>query len=196
MDTVLKQDFKSEKNIWYYLQGREVDMDVFTAIQGRRSIRKYKSTPVEEEKLSKVLEAARLAPSASNMQNWKFIVVRDETVRRKLAEAAGGQSWVAKAPVVIVACGTEPDGIMLCGQHRYNINVSIAVTHMLLEAYELGLGTCWLGRFEEDKVKKLLKIPEDVRVVAVTPLGYPSEEVLPRPRKSLGEIVSYEKYLY
>lgn len=78
-------------------------MDVFTAIQERRSVRKYKSTPVEEEKLSKVLEVARLAPSASNLQNWKFIVVRDETIRRKLAEAAGGQSWVAEAPVVIVA---------------------------------------------------------------------------------------------
>ncbi|MDD4690528.1 MAG: nitroreductase family protein [Eubacteriales bacterium] len=170
-------------------------MEVFTAIQGRRSIRKYESTPVEEEKLSKVLEAARLAPSASNLQNWKFIVVRDENNRFKLAEAAGGQSWVAQAPVVIVACGTETDKVMLSGQHRYNINVSIAVTHIILEAYELGLGTCWLGMFEEDKVKKLLNIPEDVRVVAITTLGYPSEDALPRPRKSLGEIVSFEKYI-
>lgn len=169
-------------------------MDIFTAIQERRSIRKYQSTPIEEEKLTKVLEAARLAPSAANGQNWKFIVVKDETTRNKIAEAAGGQSFVAEAPVVIVACGTEPSQVMLCGQYRYSVDLSIAVTHILLEAYELGLGTCWLGKFEEDKVKELLNIPEGVRVVAVTPLGYPAENPTPRPRKKLEEIVSYEKY--
>ena len=110
-------------------------MEVFTAIQGRRSIRKYKSTPVEEEKLNKVLEAARLAPSASNGQNWKFIVVRNETSRRKLAEAAGGQSFVSEAPIIIVACGTEPSQVMLCGQYKYTVDVSIAVTQIILEAY-------------------------------------------------------------
>ena len=171
-------------------------MDVFTAIQGRRSIRKYKPAPVEEKKLSQVLEAARLAPSAGNLQNWRFVVVRDETARRRLAKAAGGQLWVAEAPVIIAACGTETDQVMLCGQHRYNINISIAVTHMILEAYELGLGACWLGMFEEDRVKEILDIPEYVRVVAVIPLGYPAEDVRPRPRKSLREIVSYEKYLF
>ncbi len=169
-------------------------MDVFTAIQGRRSIRKYKSTPVEEDKLNKILDSVRFAPSASNAQNWKFVVVRDENIRRKLAEAAGGQGFVAEAPVIIVACGTEVDSVMLCGQFRYNINVSIAVTHILLAAYELGLGTCWLGRFEEDKVKKLLNIPEGVRVVAITPLGYPDEVAELKPRKNLAEIVSYDTY--
>jgi nitroreductase len=170
-------------------------VDVFTAIQGRRSIRKYKSTPVEEEKLNKVLEAARLAPSASNGQDWKFIVIRDEIIKSKLSEAAGGQRFVSQAPVVIVACGIEPKNIMLCGQYKYTIDVSIAVTHILLAAYELGLGTCWLGRFEKDKVKKLLNIPEEVRVVAITPLGYPDEQPIPKPRKDLAEIISYEKYI-
>lgn len=169
-------------------------MDVFTAIEGRRSIRKYKTTPVEEDKINKILNSVRFAPSAANVQNWKFVVVRDENTRKGLAEAARGQSFVAEAPVVIVACGTEVDNVMVCGQFRYNINVSIAVTHIILAAYELGLGTCWLGRFEEDKVKKLLNIPENVRVVTMTPLGYPAEVAKLKPRKSLAEIVSYESY--
>lgn len=169
-------------------------MDVFSAIQGRRSIRKYKAVPVEEEKLNRVLEAARLSPSAGNAQNWKFIVVTDEETRKKLKDAYGGQEFVAQAPVIIVACGTEPAAVMLCGQHRYTVDLSIAFSYLILEAHELGLGTCWLGRFEEDKVKEVLGIPENVRVVAVTPLGYPEENPNPRPRKDIGEIVSYDKY--
>lgn len=169
-------------------------LGVLEAIKGRRSIRNYSSAPVEEEKLIQVLEAARLSPSAANEQAWKFIVVRNEDTRKKLAEAAGGQEFVGQAPVVIVACGTEPDKIMLCGQHRYTVDLSIAVSYIILEAYALGLGTCWLGRFEENKVKTILNIPDGVRVVAVTPLGYPAESPQARPRKELAEIVSYEKY--
>lgn len=169
-------------------------MSVLDAIRDRRSIRKYKSIPVEEEKLNRVLEAARIAPSASNAQNWKFIVVRDPEKIKQLAQAAGGQAFVAQAPVVIAACGTELTGTMLCGQYRYTIDVSIAVSYLILEAYEQGLGTCWLGRFEENKVKEILGIPESVRVVAVTPLGYPDEAPDARPRKELKDIVSFEQY--
>lgn len=169
-------------------------MSVFDAIQERRSIRKYKSIPVEEEKLIKVLDAARIAPSAGNQQNWKFIVVKDEEKRKQLAEAAGGQQFVAEAPIVIIACGTEPTSIMLCGQYRYTVDLSIAVSYLILEAHELGLGTCWLGRFEENKVKEILNIPDEVRVVAVTPLGYPDEIPTPKPRKKLEEIISTDQY--
>ena len=122
-------------------------MDVFTAITNRRSVRAYKDSEVEDEKLQKVLSAARLAPSASNRQEWKFIVVRDRETRKKLARAALGQSFVAQAPVVIVACGTETERVMTCGQSTYTVDVSIACTHMILQAFELGLGTCWLGAF-------------------------------------------------
>ncbi|HOJ12605.1 MAG TPA: nitroreductase family protein [Clostridiales bacterium] len=169
-------------------------MDVMAAIQGRRSIRNYSTREVEEEKLNRVLEAARLAPSANNRQNWRFIVVRDEELRKKMTEASFGQQFVGGAPVVIVACGTDPSGVMRCGQYRYTIDLSIAVSYMTLEAYEQGLGTCWIGSFDEGMVKKLLNIPDTVRAVAITPLGYPAESPAPRPRKSLSEIVCYDKY--
>ncbi len=169
-------------------------MDVLSAIKGRRSIRQYSSRPVEDEKLAKVLEAARLSPSASNRQSWKFVVVKDEKTREKLTEAAGRQSFVGQAPIIIAACGTDPDGIMMCGQHRHTIDLSIATAYMILEAHEQGLGTCWLGSFDEKKVKEILGIPEGTRVVAVTPLGYPAEDPAARPRKRLDDIVCYERY--
>jgi nitroreductase len=172
----------------------EREMDVSTAINQRRSVRAYKETMVEEDKLKKILEAARLSPSASNHQEWKFIVVKNKETRKKLAIAAFDQSFIGEAPVVIVACGTETRTIMLCGQPAYAVDVSIACTFMILQAYELGLGTCWIGAFKEDEVKKILKIPESVRVVAMTPLGYPNQAPSPRFRKSLNQIVCFEKY--
>lgn len=169
-------------------------MDVLSAIRGRRSVRSYSTREVEEEKLNKVLETARLSPSANNNQGWKFIVVRDEETRKKLVEAAGGQTFIGQAPVVIAACGTDPERIMKCGQYRYTVDLSIAVAYMILEAYEQGLGTCWIGHFDEEVVKEILGIPRKVRVVAMIPLGYPDVNPAPRPRKSLSEIVCYEKY--
>lgn len=169
-------------------------MDVMSAIQGRRSIRSYSSKSIDEEVLHRVLEAGRLAPSAINRQDWKFVVVKDPLKRRQLVEAAGGQLFVGEAPVVIVACGTDPDKIMRCGQATYNIDVSIALSFMILEAHELGLGTCWLGNFDEQKVKEILGIPSKVRVVAMTPLGYPAENPAPRPRRELHEIFSVDSY--
>jgi nitroreductase len=168
-------------------------LDVIEAMRGRRSIRSFRDRPVEEDKLNTVLEAGRLAPSARNMQDWKFIVVRDPGLRRSLAEAARGQSFVAQAPVVIAACGTS-DLVMTCGQPAYAIDVAIAVDHMTLAAFALGLGTCWIGAFYEDRVKQILGVPEEVRVVALLPLGYPEEQPSARPRKSLSEIVSYEHW--
>ena len=169
-------------------------MDVLSAIQGRRSIRKYSSKPVEEEKLLKVLEAARLSPSARNRQEWKFIVVKDFQTREKLTTEAIGQPFVGEAPIILICCGTESESIMKCGQPRYTVDLSIATAYMILEAYEQGLGTCWLGSFDENKVKEVLDIPEKVRVVSITPLGYPDESPSPRPRKELKEIISYDKY--
>ena len=169
-------------------------MNVLDAIKNRRSIRRYDSRPIEDEKLNKVLESARLAPSAANNQAWKFIIVKDESTRSKLAEAAGRQMFVQQAPVVIVACGLEPEKVMLCGQHRYTVDLSIAVSFIMLEAWEQGLGTCWLGHFDEKEVKKILGIPEKARVVAVTPLGYPAEAPQPKPRKSINDIICFERY--
>ncbi len=169
-------------------------MDVFTAISQRRSVRAYKAIEVEEEKLKKILEAARLSPSASNRQEWKFIVVRNKETKKKLARAAFGQSFIGEAPVVLAACGTESKAIMACGQPAYTVDVSIACAFMILQACDLGLGTCWIGAFKEDEVKKLLKIPDSVRVVAMLPLGYPDEGPSQRSRKGLDQIICFEKF--
>jgi len=169
-------------------------MDVFTAISQRSSVRAYKPTDVEEDKVKKILEAVRLSPSASNRQEWRFIVVRNKETKKKLAKAAFGQSFIGEAPVVIVACGTDSKAIMACGQPTHTVDVSIACAFMILQAYELGLGTCWIGAFKEDETKKILSIPEHVRVVAVIPLGYPNQPLSQKSRKSLDQIVCFEKY--
>ena len=169
-------------------------MDVSVAISQRCSVRVYKATDVEEDKLKKVLEAARLSPSASNRQDWKFILVRNKETRKRLAKAAFGQSFIAEPPIVIVACGLEPKTMLACGQPMHTIDVSIAFAYMILQAYELGLGTCWIGAFKEDETKKILGIPEHIRVVAMTPLGYPNQPPSQKIRKSLDQIICYEKY--
>jgi nitroreductase len=169
-------------------------MDLTEAIKKRRSIRKYLPRKVENDKLDRVLEAGRLAPSAKNLQEWRFVVVRDEGRRKRLAEAAKGQTFVGEAPVVIAACATVTDYVMTCGQLTYPIDLAIALEHMVLAAAAEGLGTCWIGAFYEEEVKKLLNIPPEVRVVALLPLGYPDESPHPRPRKEIGEIVAFESW--
>ena len=169
-------------------------MELWEAIRQRRSIRKYKDQPVEEEKLNRVLEAGRLAPSAGNRQEWRYVVVRDEATRRKLAEAANDQQFVAEAAVVIACCAVGADHVMSCGQPCYPIDVAISVDHMTLAAVEEGLGTCWIGAFKEPAVKALLGVPEEVRVVELLALGYPDTEPKPRQRKPVNEIVCYERW--
>ncbi len=169
-------------------------MDVSEAIRKRRSVRKYQARKIENDKLDRVLEAGRLAPSARNLQEWKFIVVRDGSRRKRLAEAAKGQTFVGEAPVVIAACATVTDYVMTCGQLTYPIDLAIAVEHMVLQAAAEGLGTCWIGAFYEEEVKKVLNIPPEVRVVALLPIGYPDESPSPRPRKEMKEIVAFENW--
>ena len=174
-------------------------MDVSEAIQKRRSVRKYQVRKVENDKLDRVLEAGRLAPSAKNLQEWRFVVVRDDARRKRLAEAAKGQTFVGEAPVVIAACATVTDYVMTCGQLTYPIDLAIAVEHMVLAAAAEGLGTCWIGAFPEGEVKRLLGIPDAVKVVAMMPLGYPSSAELHRPldeqnRKVVAEVFSMNQY--
>jgi nitroreductase len=171
-------------------------MDIFEVIEKRRSIRKYKNTPIPHEKLMKVLNAARLAPSAKNYQPWKFIIVNDNEIKQKLVVACRGQKFIAEAPVVIVACGLESQTWKGLGGNRYSldVDVAIAVDHLTLAACAEGLGTCWIGAFNEDEVKKILEVPKDVRIVALIPLGYPDEEKTTYTRKSIDEIISYNKW--
>lgn len=169
-------------------------MDVIEAINNRRSIRRYKNKEIEDEKLNRILKSAQIAPSAANRQEWKFIVVKNKDIRDKLVEAAHRQKFVGQAPVTIVACSTESERLMPCGQYAYTVDLSIAVSFMILEATELGLGTCWLGAFDEELVKLILDIPEEVRVPAMFTLGYADESPSPRPRKPLKDIICIEKY--
>ncbi len=169
-------------------------MEVMKAIRTRRSIRSYQDRMIEDDKLHLILEAGRLAPSASNRQEWKFIVVKEEGTKRKLVAAARGQSFIGEAPVVIVACALETENTMLCGQKSYPIDIAIAVDHMTLKAVEEGLGTCWIGAFREDEVKKILNIPKEVRVVSLLPVGYPQNVPEPTPRKSKDEVIVFEKW--
>ena len=169
-------------------------MDVFEAIQQRYSVRRYKQQPVEGDKLERVLEAARLAPSASNRQEWRFVVVTDEQTRQELMEAAGGQSFVGQAPVVIVACAETDEHVMRCGLMCYPIDVAIALEHIALQAAAEGLGTCWVGAFDAAAVKEALGIPEQIRVVQLMPLGYPDDQPGAKHRLPLGEIVAHEQW--
>jgi len=169
-------------------------MDVFKAIKTRQSVRSYKVTPVPEEKLKKILEAARLAPSAHNEQEWKFIVVKDTRKRQQLAEAALKQEHIAEAPVVIVAVATDPEHILSSGVPAYALDLAIAVEHMALQAVEEGLGTCWIGAFNQEKVKEVLSIPKQCKVVVLMSFGFPADKPREKVRKNLKEIVSYENF--
>jgi nitroreductase len=170
-------------------------MNVFDAIKTRSSIRSFMNKPVEDEKLRTVLEAGRLAPSAKNLQEWRFIVVKDREVREKLAFAANAQMFVGEAPVVIVACAVTDERVMSCGQLCYPIDVAIALDHISLAAIELGMGTCWIGAFDAEKVKEILAIPDDVKVVELMPLGYPAYVVVKeKNRLPFEKIVKYDHW--
>ncbi|MDD5448702.1 MAG: nitroreductase family protein [Actinomycetota bacterium] len=198
-------------------------MEVFDVIRERRSIRRYREEKINEETLRKIMEAARLAPSSSNIQSWKFIIVTSKELRRKLKDAARGQKFVEEAPVVIACCidleafkeqSKQTIKLLLKGALRPSlemilrtlgvggnsnldaerqmvnatINVSIASEHIVLAARNLGLGTCWIRAFEEEKVEEILALPEHLKVLALLTLGYPQESPSPRPRKTLEEI--------
>lgn len=157
-------------------------------IQNRRSVRQYQSTPVSLEDLERIADAGRHAPSAVNAQTWTFTMVQDAALRKELSDACYGQIFLEQAPVVLVV-SSFVDKVMECGQSAATMDCSIAMTHMLLKATELGLGTCWIGAFSPFEVKKVLQLPTDSTVVALSPIGYASETPIAPPRKSLHEVM-------
>lgn len=173
-------------------------MDVFEAIKGRRSVRAYKDKDVSDEVVEKLIDAARWAPSAGNIQPWEFIVVRNPETKRKLAEAALGQYFIEEAPVVIVVCANEvrsAQGYGMRGKSLYCLqDTAAAAQNLILAAYAMGLGTCWVGAFREEEAKRVLKVPDGVRPVAIIPIGYPAEAPLPPMRRSIKQIIHYEGY--
>jgi len=173
-------------------------MDIFQVIRDRRSIRKYKETPVEREKVEQVLDAARLAPSWKNMQCWRFLVLTDsekkEAMLSAFADDNPGKKAFLQAPVAIVVCANPAESDLSHGIEYFVADAAIAFEHLCLAAHALGLGTCWMGLFDEAVIKNALDIPASIRVVGVTPLGYPDQEPKPRPRKELSEIVSFDRW--
>ena len=172
-------------------------MDFFEAVAKRRSVRSYEPTPVPDEALAKILEAARLAPSAANIQPCRFMVVRDKDKRAKIAEGCRFGRFLAKSPVVIVACGDKR-----ASPRWYTVDTAIATEHLVLAATALGLGTCWIGSFSQEEIRQLLKVPENLEIVAMVALGYPRGKIdlmakvlhFVRRRKKLTNIVSLEAY--
>lgn len=166
-------------------------MEFHDVVRSRRSIRAYRSDPFEEEKLERILEAARRAPSAANRQPVYFYVIRDEEARSSLLEAYS-QQWFANAPVIICACSRPDEAWRRSDGKSYaDVDLAIAMDHLILAATAEGLGTCWIGAFKPEPLRRVLDIPDELEPVALTPLGYPDEEPAERPRKDLDEIVEY-----
>jgi nitroreductase len=173
-------------------------MDVFEAIYGRRSVRAYRKNDVSEEQLNKILDAARHAPSAGNIQPWEFVVVRDSNRKMALARAALNQFFIAEAPVVVVVCANQARSSRGYGSRGASLyclqDTAAAIQNMLLAVHALGLGACWVGAFNESKAAEVLNTPEGVRPIAIIPIGHPGEKPHPTSRRSLKEIVHYEKF--
>jgi nitroreductase len=169
-------------------------MDLFEAIKSRYSVRAYKDQPVEQDKLDRILDAARLAPSGSNRQPWKFVVVRDAAVRTALVPACCDQEFVGQAPVVIAGVGLLADRVMRCDVPGDPVDLAIALEHIALAATAEGLGTCWIGAFYQDQVRKVLNVPATCKVIELMTLGYPADRPRDKTRKALGEVVCYDKF--
>ncbi len=163
----------------------------------RRSIRIFGDRPVEEEKLEAVLQAARLAPSWSNMQCWTFIVVKDQAVKEAIATALArnpAHEALITAPVIIVACADPELSGKINEKDYYLVDIGISFQQLCLEAWSQGLGTCWVAFFKEDAVRRILEVPENIRIVAMTPLGYAADYPESWGRKPLEEIVFHDKW--
>lgn len=173
-------------------------MEFYEAVKNRRSVRKYTSRPVEKEKLDRILEAGRLAPSWCNRQCWRYIVVSDETLRRNLGQLLENPTaeCYEAAPYVLVLCADPSDSGTQAGKEYYLVDCGISMEHVVLAATAEGLSTCWVGYFAENPVRKLLHIPEDTRVVAITPLGYGAEAPEARPRKEAREVIFEDGWKY
>lgn len=170
-------------------------MDLYEAIKKRYSCRSYAAKPIEADKLDRILEAARLAPSAKNLQDWRFVVVTDEKKRKKLAAAANEQMFIATAPAIIVGC-SNIEHTMRCGQKIAPIDLGIAMEHIALAATAEGLASCWIGSFYPEKVRKVLDIPEKAEIIELMPIGYPADKETRRPRENIKKIVCFEGWKF
>lgn len=173
-------------------------MDVLEAIKTRRSIRSFTDKPVPEDLITIILDSARYAPSAGNIQPWELIIVKKQETKDLLSRAALGQGFIADAPVVIVVCADQRRSTMGYGDRGANLyciqDTAACIQNMLLTAHSLGLGACWVGAFNEEAVRSILSIPSGVRPLAILPIGWPSRIPPMRNKRALHEILHYEKF--
>lgn len=173
-------------------------METLEAIERRRSIQKYLDRPVEFEKITTIIDAARKAPSAGNLQDWNFIIVTDKTLIKQVAAYSVEQYWIQTAPVLIIVCGLPEKHEMyygLRGKRLYNVqDCAAAIQNILLAATDLGLGTCWIGAFEEEKIRSVFAIPPDARPQAIITLGYADETPLEKSLMPIENITFFNRY--
>jgi nitroreductase len=168
-------------------------MNVIEAIETRRSVRKFKPEPIKDEDINKIMRAAQLAPSAGNKQPWRFIVVRDLESKKELAKIASNQMWIGDAGLVMVCLAMDKKSPEVYDRWVER-DVMTAVEHMVLTAWELGYGSCWIGAFPQGSVKSFLKIPDGMTVISLLPIGVPDQTPSPRKRKPLDELFYSEQY--
>jgi nitroreductase len=169
-------------------------MEVMPEILARRSVRSFTSQPIEKDQIERILEAARLAPSAKNRQEWRFVVIQKKETRQKMMEAAFNQEYVGQAPAIVAVCTTNIDYRMPNGQLSYPIDLAFAAAHIVLQAVHEGLGTCCITTFDEQEVRDLLTVPFSMRVILLILIGYPEGEAEQTPRKSLKQISSRDHW--
>ncbi len=171
-------------------------MDVFEAIKSRRSVRAFKKQTISSDEITKLIDAARWAPSAGNIQPWKFVIVEDPKIKHELSAAASDQTFIEEAPVVIVVCADQAQSAKGYGSRGANLyclqDTAAATQNVLLAAHAMGLATCWVGAFQEEEARKVLNTPSGLRPVAIIPVGHPAEKPPARSRKPLGEIIHHE----
>lgn len=170
-------------------------MEFFNVLKTRQSIRRFKRNPIEEEKLTKILEAANSAPSAGNLQAYKIFVVRNQSKKEALAEAALGQTFIAKAPVILVFCADAERSAKRYGQRGADLyslqDATIAASYAQLAVVDLGLGSVWVGAFNEDEVREIVNLSQNYLPVCILPIGYPDERPTRKTRRNLDDLVSY-----
>ena len=169
-------------------------MEFYDLIKNRYSVRAYKPNPVEEEKLQRVLEAANLAPTAANRQSFQLVIIHTAGKEEQLKHVYS-RSWFLQAPLIICACGLPQENwVRVDGKNYNDVDVAIVMDHLILAAANEGLGTCWIGAFNPDPLRKLLALPEHVEPIALTPLGYPRDQPREKKRKLLRDLIRYETW--
>ena len=169
-------------------------MDFLDLVKSRYSVRAYKNEPVEEEKLEKIFEAARYAPTAVNYQPFKLIVIKTEGREDELKQVYQAK-WFTDAPLIICVCALPGEAwIRKDGKNYADVDATIVMDHIILAATSLGLGTCWVGAFDVKSAKKVLNLPEGVEPLVFTPIGYPADEIGHKKRKETFELIKYEKW--